>query len=287
MLRDEINFSLEILNFLNIISFNFLGLFGIGILFKNRRKEIIYRFLIFVIILKLLFYIDDSFLKKLLIYNNYSALLNYNLYYTIQKRLLIELIIININKGIMLLNNYLRNKRFISVFRFIYINLWNYILFVSLYSINLIYNNILIVKCVYLYFYKNKEDVYILDIFFYIRIIIYGLFLFLSFYKMLIKIRNILINYLGFINNTTNVHNFVADFFRQMDSVLTENEKKIEFEKINLPNNACEDKCIICYVNNVDTILHPCSHNNICINCSSKIKKCSICRKTIEKIQYY
>ena len=55
-------------------------------------------------------------------------------------------------------------------------------------------------------------------------------------------------------------------------------------KKIDDINN---DKCIICFENDIDTIFNKCNHNFICLNCAHKLSACPICREENFDIIYY
>ena len=42
-------------------------------------------------------------------------------------------------------------------------------------------------------------------------------------------------------------------------------------------------ECSICMNNSIDVYFIPCSHANVCEECSQKISKCPICMKNIEE----
>lgn len=60
-----------------------------------------------------------------------------------------------------------------------------------------------------------------------------------------------------------------------------------EESKINIIKEEIKDSetvCVICFENSRNTVLWPCKHSVICIDCSEHLKICPICRTSIESV---
>merc|ERR1711991_1097585 len=43
-----------------------------------------------------------------------------------------------------------------------------------------------------------------------------------------------------------------------------------------------DEECVVCYANPRSTVLHPCTHMAVCMECLQKLKKCPVCRAKIK-----
>ena len=101
-------------------------------------------------------------------------------------------------------------------------------------------------------------------------------------------------------NNTNNLINQVLQSIMEQDTNRTINNKimdkqiKVKYTKLSIDevhkklDDVNNDKCIICFENDIDTILNICNHNCICLDCAHKLSSCPICRESsFDTIYYY
>ena len=75
---------------------------------------------------------------------------------------------------------------------------------------------------------------------------------------------------------------------RTMNKQLKIQYKKLDMESVNKKlDDINNDKCIICFENDIDTIFNKCNHNCVCLNCAHKLSACPICREDNFDIIYY
>ena len=66
-----------------------------------------------------------------------------------------------------------------------------------------------------------------------------------------------------------------------VDSLAPKNDPKIEHKPVVVKVDPDENLCKICVNNMVECVFSECGHMICCMNCSSNLKTCPICRKKI------